>query len=101
MLLSGVGNQPAVGQGRTGMRLRTGVVKILQQRHRHLLQPAQMPVDFRAAAERGVEHEADVARKGVGFDRGLLSLDNIEELRRITLPDGQPLEFILAVPGRP
>lgn len=59
-----------------------------------------MPVDFRAAAERGVEHEADVARKDVGFDRGLLSLDNIEELRRITLPDGQPLEFILAVPGR-
>ena len=36
-------------------------------------------------------------------DRGLLSLDNIEELGKITLPhstDGQALEFILAVPGR-
>ncbi len=33
-------------------------------------------------------------------DRGLLSTDNLAELRSITLPGGQPLEFILAVPGR-
>ena len=33
-------------------------------------------------------------------DRGLLSLDNLEELRQIVLPSGVPLEFILAVPGR-
>jgi len=33
-------------------------------------------------------------------DRGLLSLDNLEELRAMRLPNGQPLEFILAVPGR-
>lgn len=33
-------------------------------------------------------------------DRGLLSLDNIDELGKITLPCGQALEFILAVPGR-
>ena len=33
-------------------------------------------------------------------DRGLLSLDNLEALRELVLPDGQPLEFILAVPGR-
>jgi transposase len=33
-------------------------------------------------------------------DRGLLSLDNIEQLSKLALPDGQPLEFILAVPGR-
>ena len=33
-------------------------------------------------------------------DRGLLSLDNLEELRKIKLPSGQDLEFILAVPGR-
>jgi transposase len=33
-------------------------------------------------------------------DRGLLSTDNLSELRAITLPSGQPLEFILAVPGR-
>lgn len=33
-------------------------------------------------------------------DRGLLSLDNLEELQAMTLPDGRALEFILAVPGR-
>ena len=33
-------------------------------------------------------------------DRGLLSLDNLDELRKLTLPSGQALEFILAVPGR-
>ena len=33
-------------------------------------------------------------------DRGLLSVDNLAELTSITLPSGQALEFILAVPGR-
>lgn len=33
-------------------------------------------------------------------DRGLLSLDNMDELGKIELPSGQALEFILAVPGR-
>jgi hypothetical protein len=33
-------------------------------------------------------------------DRGLLSIDNLADLARIELPGGQPLEFILAVPGR-
>lgn len=33
-------------------------------------------------------------------DRGLLSIDNLKDLTSITLPSGQPLEFILAVPGR-
>ena len=33
-------------------------------------------------------------------DRGLLSLDNLSELSKIVLPSGQPMEFILAVPGR-
>jgi transposase len=33
-------------------------------------------------------------------DRGLLSLDNLDELRKLKLPNGQALEFILAVPGR-
>lgn len=33
-------------------------------------------------------------------DRGLLSVDNLADLTRIALPNGQPLEFILAVPGR-
>lgn len=33
-------------------------------------------------------------------DRGLLSLDNIEEISKLRLQGDQPLEFILAVPGR-
>ena len=33
-------------------------------------------------------------------DRGLLSLDNLEALRALQVRDGQPVEFILAVPGR-
>ena len=33
-------------------------------------------------------------------DRGLLSLDNIEQLSALTVACGQPIEFILAVPGR-
>lgn len=41
-----------------------------------------------------------VKRIIVVADRGLLSIDNIEQLQAITLPGGAPLEFILAVPGR-
>lgn len=33
-------------------------------------------------------------------DRGLLSLDNLEALSEIRLQRGEPLEFVLAVPGR-
>jgi transposase len=33
-------------------------------------------------------------------DRGLLSIDNLTELQALRLPNGRPLEFILAVPGR-
>ena len=33
-------------------------------------------------------------------DRALLSVENLEELKTITLPGGGQLEFILAVPGR-
>ncbi len=33
-------------------------------------------------------------------DHGLLSMDKLAELTSITLPGGQPLEFLLAVPGR-
>jgi transposase len=41
-----------------------------------------------------------VRRLIVVADRGLLSLDNIEELGKLRLTGDQPLEFILAVPGR-
>ena len=41
-----------------------------------------------------------ILRLIVVADRGLLSLDNIYELGKVKLPGGQPLEFILAVPGR-
>lgn len=43
---------------------------------------------------------AHIKRLIVVADRGLLSLDNLEELQKIQLPSGQALEFILAVPGR-
>lgn len=33
-------------------------------------------------------------------DRGLLSLDNLDALKTMRTPAGEPLEFILAVPGR-
>lgn len=33
-------------------------------------------------------------------DRGLLSIDNLKELKALKTPSGEPLEFILAVPGR-
>ena len=33
-------------------------------------------------------------------DRGLMSLDNLEELKALRTPSGEPLEFILAVSGR-
>ena len=32
-------------------------------------------------------------------DRGLLSIDNLNELKGMTTPSGEPLEFILAVPN--
>lgn len=41
-----------------------------------------------------------VRRVIVVADRGLLSIDNLAELQAMRLPGGQPLEFILAVPGR-
>lgn len=33
-------------------------------------------------------------------DRGLLSLDNLAEIEALQTPDGQPVDYILAVPGR-
>ena len=43
---------------------------------------------------------AQIKRLIVVADRGLLSLDNMDELAKVKLPSGQALEFILAVPGR-
>jgi len=43
---------------------------------------------------------AHIKRLIVVADRGLLSLDNMQELDKVRLPSGQALEFILAVPGR-
>lgn len=43
---------------------------------------------------------AQIKRLIVVADRGLLSLDNVDELREVMLPSGQALEFILALPGR-
>ena len=43
---------------------------------------------------------AQIKRLIVVADRGLLSLENMQELAKVRLPSGQALEFILAVPGR-
>ena len=41
-----------------------------------------------------------IRRLVVVADRGLLSVDNLAEMAQMKVADGQPLEFILAVPGR-
>ncbi len=43
---------------------------------------------------------AHIFRLVMVADRGRLFIDNLNELAAITLPNGQCLEFILAVPGR-
>ena len=41
-----------------------------------------------------------ISRVVLVADRGLLSLDNLEQIQALRLPSGQPLEFVLAVPAR-
>ena len=50
--------------------------------------------------ERVLGRYPHVKRLIVVADRGLLSLDNLEELGKLKLPGARALEFILAVPGR-
>ena len=47
-----------------------------------------------------LERFPSVRRLVLVADRGLLSLDNLEALQAIRLQSGEPLEFVLAVPGR-
>ncbi|HXH02407.1 MAG TPA: IS1634 family transposase [Candidatus Competibacteraceae bacterium] len=47
-----------------------------------------------------LERFPQVRRLILVADRGLLSLDNLEALEAVRLASGEPLEFILAVPGR-
>ena len=48
----------------------------------------------------GIVKRFPVKRVIAVADRGLLSVEHLEELKTITLPGGGKLEFILAVPGR-
>ena len=50
--------------------------------------------------ERVLQRYPHVRRLVVVADRGLLSLDNLQMLSELKLPEGRVLEFILAVPGR-
>lgn len=50
--------------------------------------------------ERVLQRYPHVRRLVVVADRGLLSLDNLQMLSELKLPDARALEFILAVPGR-
>ena len=47
-----------------------------------------------------LERFPSIRRVVVVADRGLLSLDNLDALSGIQLDSGEPLEFVLAVPGR-
>ena len=47
-----------------------------------------------------LERFPSIRRVVLVADRGLLSLDNLEALSEIRLQSGEPLEFVLAVPGR-
>lgn len=47
-----------------------------------------------------LERFPSIRRVVLVANRGLLSLDNLEALSEIRLESGEPLEFVLAVPGR-
>jgi transposase len=47
-----------------------------------------------------LERFPSIRRVVLVADRGLLSLDNLDALAEIRLDSGEPLEFVLAVPGR-
>jgi transposase len=47
-----------------------------------------------------LERFPSIRRVVLVADRGLLSLDNLDALSEIRLQSGEPLEFVLAVPGR-
>lgn len=47
-----------------------------------------------------LERFPHIRRLVIVADRGLLSLDNMQAIQALQLPDGRALEFILAVPGR-
>jgi transposase len=47
-----------------------------------------------------LERFPSIRRVVLVADRGLLSLDNLDALCEIRLASGEPLEFVLAVPGR-
>ena len=47
-----------------------------------------------------LERFPSIRRVVLVADRGLLSLDNLDALSAIRLTSGEPLEFVLAVPGR-
>lgn len=50
--------------------------------------------------QRVLQRYPHIRRLVVVADRGLLSLDNLEELEQLRLAGAQPLEFVLAVPAR-
>lgn len=52
------------------------------------------------ALTRVLDRYPHIKRLVIVADRGLLSLDNLEELQAMRLPCGAALEFILAVPAR-
>lgn len=94
----------AVGRAKSGLFERQFVLSLVQTREglpiAHEVHPGNvaevttlLPTVRRLVARHAVTRVVLVA------DRGLLSLDNLDQLRQITLPSGRPLEFVLAVPA--
>lgn len=98
------GDVRAVGRAKSGLLERQFVLSLVQTREglpiAHEVHPGNvaevrtlLPTIRRIVARHAVSRVVLVA------DRGLLSLDNLQALRAIALPNGQPLEFVLAVPA--
>lgn len=94
----------AVGRAKSGLLERQFVLSLVQTREglpiAHEVHPGNvaevktlLPTIRRIVAKHAVSRVVLVA------DRGLLSLDNLQALRGITLPTGKALEFVLAVPA--
>jgi hypothetical protein len=94
----------AVGRAKSGLLERQFVLSLVQTREglpiAHEVHPGNvaevktlLPTIRRIVAKHAVTRVVLVA------DRGLLSLDNLQALRGITLPTGKALEFVLAVPA--
>lgn len=96
------GDVRAVGRAKSGLFERQFVLSLVQTREglpiAHEVHPGNVAeVSTLLPTIRRIVARHAVSRVVLVADRGLLSLDNLQQLRQITLPSGKPLEFVLAV----